>query len=282
MCVATALLHSGMVPMPDGWRNHACLLTEHNAHMSLRVLGGEGDVSFQLEAPGGIVPILASCRGGKVKSVTLTNVPSFVALSGVMVDVPELGLVEVDVVYSGMWYCVVDTKSLLRHSLPSFPLRPECGKSICKYGEMIKTACREQFPVQHPILDYSGCDILIFSSIGCAETVTLGKWGVISSKYCACENDSCTGSTGKNTVVMSNGVLNWNEPSTFTGMLDRSPCGTGTCAVMAKRFAAQQLALGESFVHESIIGSQFTGRIVAETTVNCDLHHAIVLVNFLR
>lgn len=66
---------------------------------------------------------------------------------------------------------------------------------------------------------------------------------------------------------MSNGTLDWTRPETFTGMLDRSPCGTGTCAVMAKLFREENLKLGDDFVHESIIGSQFIGRIVSETKV---------------
>ena len=67
---------------------------------------------------------------------------------------------------------------------------------------------------------------------------------------------------------MSNSVLDWSDPSTFTGMLDRSPCGTGTCAVMAKRFAENELGMEEDFVHESIIGSQFIGRLISETKVD--------------
>ena len=144
--------------------------------MNCILLTGDDDVvSFKLEAPGGIIPILATCKKGKVKNITLTNVPSFVALRDVVVDVPELGPVTVDVVYSGMWYCVVDTSRLPRPQLPSLPLRPENGKAICRYGEMIKIACREQHPVQHPLIDYPGCDILVFCSRGTSETVSAGK-----------------------------------------------------------------------------------------------------------
>lgn len=121
-----------------------------------------------------MIPITATCVNRKVKSITLTNVPSFVARRDVEVQVPELGAVVVDIVYSGMWYCVVDTKRMIRASLPNFPLTPDNGKEICKYGEMIKVACREQYPVHHPLIEYTGCDILVFCSPGASETVTSG------------------------------------------------------------------------------------------------------------
>jgi 4-hydroxyproline epimerase len=50
--------------------------------------------------------------------------------------------------------------------------------------------------------------------------------------------------------------------------IDRSPCGTGTSARMAQWYAKGKLKKGDAFIHESIIGSAFTGKIEAETTVN--------------
>ncbi len=100
----------------------------------------------------------------------------------------------------------------------------------------------------------------------------------------------------QNAVVMSNGTLSWDDESTWTGMIDRSPCGTGldshqhfpqkgsrrmirvadgiflliapgTCAVMAVLHAKGQLGLDEPFVHESIVGTTFTGRLTNSVTV---------------
>ena len=71
----------------------------------------------------------------------------------------------------------------------------------------------------------------------------------------------------KNAVIVSTGVLDWNRPSTWTGALDRSPCGTGTCAKMAVMHAKNQLALGEEFPHEGPLGTVFTGRLIRETEV---------------
>ena len=75
------------------------------------------------------------------------------------------------------------------------------------------------------------------------------------------------GLRARNAVVMSNGVLDWSRPETWTGMIDRSPCGTGTCAVMANLHARGELRLGEAFHHESIIGTTFVGKLTEEVTV---------------
>jgi proline racemase len=111
---------------------------------------------------------------------------------------------------------------------------------------MIKVACREQFPVKHPKLDYPGVDILAF----CGEP------------------SPGSGAHARNAVVMSNTVLDWHKPETWTAMLDRSPCGTGTCAIMAVLHARGALQVGQAFVHESIIGTTFTGTILKETTIH--------------
>jgi proline racemase len=58
-----------------------------------------------------------------------------------------------------------------------------------------------------------------------------------------------------------------NATAIEPGWLDRSPCGTGTSARMAAKHARGELALGEAFVNESVIGTRFTGRLVEETTV---------------
>jgi proline racemase len=71
----------------------------------------------------------------------------------------------------------------------------------------------------------------------------------------------------RNAVVMSNGALDWERPSTWTGMIDRSPCGTGTCAVMASLWSRGEMKIGDTFLHESIVGTTFIGRLEAETTV---------------
>jgi proline racemase len=71
----------------------------------------------------------------------------------------------------------------------------------------------------------------------------------------------------KNAVIVSTGELDWRKPATWTGALDRSPCGTGTCARMATLYAKGKLRLGDPFPHEGILGTIFTGCLLRETQV---------------
>jgi len=71
----------------------------------------------------------------------------------------------------------------------------------------------------------------------------------------------------QNAVVVSTGTLDWNRPATWTGALDRSPCGTGTSAKMATLHARGLLPLGEDFRHAGILGTVFTGRLEEVTRV---------------
>ena len=68
-------------------------------------------------------------------------------------------------------------------------------------------------------------------------------------------------------LVVSTGVLDWSKPSTWTGAIDRSPCGTGTCAKMATLYAKGKLPLQQDFRHAGVLGTVFTGRLVEETKV---------------
>jgi len=126
ICVATVLLETGMIPM------------EHPI------------TKFQLEAPIGLVDIEAECADGKVLAVKLRNAPAFVGALDVTVDVPEIGPVQVDIVFGGMWYVIVDAESV------GLELTSANGKEICRLGEMIKVATRTQHPVTHPEMDYPG------------------------------------------------------------------------------------------------------------------------------
>jgi len=112
-------------------------------------------------------------------------------------------------------------------------------------AEMIKAAAREQLPVAHP------------ENAGIAG-VTIAQ--ISGPPWSA-------GADRRNAVVVSTGALDWDRPSSWTGALDRSPCGTGTCAKMAALHARGQLGLGRDFVQEGILGTTFTGRLIEETQV---------------
>ena len=199
----------------------------------------EPTTEFMLETPAGLVGILANVEAGRTKSITFENVPAFVVHLDTPIEVPQLGTVPVDVAYGGMFYAIVQAERL------GFRISPDEGKDLVRVGEMIKAAAREQLPVSHPENPaISGVSIMQFSG-----------------------RSATAGVARRNTVVVSSGQFDWDRPSTWTGILDRSPCGTGTCAQMAVLHAKGQLGLNEDFVHEGILGTTFTGRLVGSTNV---------------
>ena len=192
-----------------------------------------------LETPAGLVRVRAACEQGKVRRVTFRNVPAFAVHLDASVEVPHLGTVPVDVAYGGMFYVIADAARF------GLRLTPDEGRDIVRVGEMIKAAAREQLPVTHP--DQPG-----FTGITIAQLsgVPLGD-----------------GADVRNAVVVSTGTLDWNRPATWTGAIDRSPCGTGTCAKMATLHARGRLPLEQDFRHEGVLGTVFTGRLVGDTMV---------------
>src|SRR4051812_46904549 len=192
-----------------------------------------------METPAGLVGVRATCDDGKVTAVEFRNVPAFAAYLDRQVEVPHLGTVTVDVGWGGMFYVIADARQL------DLELVPGNGGEIVRVTEMIKAAAAEQLPVVHP----ENPEI---------RNVTIGQL------YAPSPNP---GLARRNVVTVSTGELDWDRPATWTGAIDRSPCGTGTCAGMACLHAKGQLAIGEPFLHEGILGTVFEGRLVEETTV---------------
>jgi proline racemase len=205
ICVATVLLETGMLPM------------------------SEPVSRLTLETPGGLVAIEAHCKDGRVKQVTLSNVPCFAALLDATIDVPRLGEVKADVGYGGAFFVITDARRF------GFELVAEEARELVEAGELIKAAAREQLQVKHP-------EIGDFDKIAFTE-FTLPLADVNGER------------TGRNTVVIS------------PGKLDRSPCGTGTCARLAVMHAKGEIRVGEGFISRSVINSRFEGRIEATTTL---------------
>ena len=192
-----------------------------------------------LEAPAGLIRVRAACRDGKVTGVTFRNVPAFAAYLDAPVEVPELGTVSVDVAYGGMFYAIASAEAL------GFRLTPDEGRDIVRVSAMIRAAAAEQLPVVHP-LQPGFAGITISQLSGPAHSPE-NSW--------------------RNVVTVATGEVDWAKPSTWTGIIDRSPCGTGTCAKMATLHARGRLGLGQDFRHEGVFGTVFTGRLVEETQV---------------
>jgi proline racemase len=192
-----------------------------------------------LETPAGLISVRAACANGKVQQVTFKNVPSFAVHLDAEIEVPHLGKVVVDVAWGGMFYAIADAAQF------DLELTPENGAEITRICAMIRAATREQLPVVHP--DNPQIVGPTISQLSAPPT----------------HPDAHR----KNAVTVATGPVDWDRPSSWTGVLDRSPCGTGTCARMATMYARGQLGLNQDFCHESVIGTLFTGRLVEETQV---------------
>ena len=192
--------------------------------------------NLTLDTPAGLVNVEAEVTSGKVTRVTFKNVPSYAAHIDRTIEVKGLGSVVVDVAYGGMFYVIADAQQF------GLQIRADEARDIVRIGEMLKAASREQLPVAHPLNpEISGVSISQLSAPATSP-----------------------GSHRKNAVVVCTGEFDWSKPNARTGILDRSPCGTGTSAKMAVLHEKGQLPLHQDFVHEGILGTRFTGRLVEE------------------
>jgi len=187
----------------------------------------EPEALITLDTPSGPVRALAQIMDGYVLAVSFENVPSFIYRSDVTLNVPEVGDLVVDVVFGGLFFILANARHL------EIELIPDNAARLADLGMRILAAANEQVPVRHPELPH------IDKIIDLRFYVELDSDGV----------------DGRNVVILGD------------HMVDRSPCGTGTCAEVALRYARGQLGLGEPFVTESIIGTRFTGQVIAETQV---------------
>lgn len=190
--------------------------------------------AFTLEAPAGLIEIRAAVDHGKATSITFRNVPAFAAHLDVPVEIPAVGTVTADIAWGGMFYAIADASQF------GLELTPEEGRDIVRFGEMLTLAASEQYPVRHPV-DPS------------LAGVTISQ---LSAPPRSPENHR------RNAVTMSTGKSSWDSPNSFTGCIDRSPCGTGTSARMATMHARGQLSIGAEFRHEGVLGTVFIGRLV--------------------
>ena len=192
-----------------------------------------------LESPAGLIEVQALVEQGKVTDVTFQNVPAFAVYIDETIEVPHIGKVQVDVAWGGMFYVITEAEPL------GLKLEPGQAGKIARVGEMVKAAAKEQLPCIHPEQpDIQGITIGVISAPAHHPDATL-----------------------KNAAVVSTGELDWMQEETWTGALDRSPCGTGTSAKMAVLYAKGQLNLQQDFYHEGILGTIFKGRLIEECRV---------------
>lgn len=194
---------------------------------------------FTLEAPAGLIRISAECHGGRVKQVTFENVPAFSAYRDAVIKVPTLGTVTVDVAWGGMFYVIADVTQF-----DSLDLVPERGQDITRVAALILRAAQDQLPVEHP--DYPRIGITVAQLSGPTANPDADR---------------------RNAVLVASGPVELDNPASWTGGIDRCPCGTGTCAKMASLYDKGELRLNEPFRHEGILGTVYTGELVREVEI---------------
>ncbi|MER9921404.1 4-hydroxyproline epimerase [Mesorhizobium sp. M0048] len=182
---------------------------------------------LRLDTPAGVVVAEYSQVGDYVEEVRITNVPSFLYAEGLTVECPGLGEVSVDVAYGGNFYAIVEPQKNYRD------MADHSAGELIAWSPVVRQRLNEKYSFVHP--ENPGIDKL--SHI---------LW---------------TGAPTNPQADARNAVFYGDKA------IDRSPCGTGTSARMAQLHAKGKLGVGDDFVHESIIGSLFKGRVEKEVTV---------------
>jgi 4-hydroxyproline epimerase len=182
---------------------------------------------LRLETPAGLVEVVYEMQQGKVKWVRLTNIPSFLYKENLEVECPDLGMLQVDVSYGGNFYAIVDPQINFKG------LDAHTADQLIAWSRVLRKRLNELYEFQHPTNpNISGLSHLLWTG----QTLS-------------------PEAHGRNAVFYGDKAI------------DRSPCGTGTSARLAQLFAKGKLKVGDAYIHESIIGSKFTGRVEAVAQV---------------
>ncbi len=205
ICVATVLLETGIIPMI------------------------EPKTRFTLEAPGGLVDVLAECKDGKAKRITVRNVPCFADSLDAHVEVEGFGTLCVDTAYGGDTFVIVDAEST------GFEVTPDEARDICVAGTKITAAANEQLGFNHP--QNPAINQISFCQFAKPVVKEFGQ------------------NVGKNAVVVR------------PGKVDRSPTGTGVSARLAVLHAKGIAKVGYTLLGRSIIDSEFIGCIEEEVSM---------------
>ena len=180
-----------------------------------------------IDAPAGRIDVTYRQEGRFVEEVRLRNVPSFLHSEGLAAEIDGFGEIVVDVAYGGNFYAIVEPQKRFRD------MADHSAGALIALSSRLRAALNARYDFVHP----EHPEIRGLSHI---------QW---------------TGAPRHPEAQARNAVF-YGEKA-----IDRSPCGTGTSARMAQLAAKGKLSVGDAFVHESIIGSLFRGRVEAATTV---------------
>ena len=182
---------------------------------------------LNLDAPAGKVVARYERSGRFVESVRITNVASYLAASDVTVDVPGIGALTFDIAYGGNFYAILEPQKNFAG------LESMSAGDVLRLSPVVRRLLNDKIEPVHPENDT-------------IRGVSHVMW---------------TGAPRDKRAHARNAVFYGDKA------IDRSPCGTGTSARMAQLAAKGELSIGQDFVHESIIGSLFDGRVEAQARV---------------
>jgi proline racemase len=200
----------------------------------------------KMDTPAGLVSAEAKVKNGKVKEVSIVNVPAFLYKENVSVEVPEIGEVKFDISFGGSFFAIVNAKQL------GLKIEPKNTNKLTEIALQLRDIINENIEIQHPTLSH-------------IKTVDLIE---------IYDEPTHPEANYKNVVIFGQ------------GQVDRSPCGTGTSAKLATLYSKGELKEGEVFVYESILGTLFKGRIVGTgkvgdfTTITPEITGAAFITGF--
>jgi len=181
-----------------------------------------------MDTPAGLVKASATVSDGLVGEVSFINVPSFLYKGDVEVDVPKIGRLLIDIAFGGSFFALVRARDF------GLKIIPENAREFSKLGMKIRQSVNQQIEIEHPILSrITTCDLVKFYEEAISPEATV-----------------------RNVVIFGD------------GQIDRSPCGTGTCAKLATLFTKGKIKEGETLVIESILGTRFKGKIIDKMELN--------------
>lgn len=180
-----------------------------------------------IDTPAGIVTAKAHVENDNVKSVTVCNVPCFLYKNDVILEVPGVGKIKGDIVFGGNFYFLVDSMDIELNLVDDINI-----KELLELGNRIRKSATEQFgSVEHPTKNIKGISAVIIKGPSTHPKANCRSFFIV----------------GK--------------------FLGRTPCGTGTCAIMASLYNKRQLCVGSEYITESILKTFFKGKIIEETNV---------------
>ncbi|MBF0259220.1 MAG: proline racemase family protein [Desulfamplus sp.] len=241
----TVLLNTGMVTLQDLSEN----INQNNSRQII------------LDTPAGTITACAAIENGAATEVSIRNVPSFY-YDTLYIDLPSVGRINVDIAYGGNFFALVNVKEL------KMELEVENIDRLTSAGLEIRNLVNDAITVIHPA-----------TGAKCQVPLTEIYQENYRDHAYPDHDHALMGTTKNESRMIANSSKNFHIKSfnkrascrnivVFgNGQIDRSPCGTGTCAKMAYLYEKGKLGIGEPYLHSSIINTVFTGTILEEAVV---------------